>query len=138
MEKTGNFYEALKLKAISKEALRKIRSIPKSDKCILKINFWSNEHGLSIIKPLLGLLIFSILLYILYLLSIGRIFNSTEFDWTLVGHYFSFLDITHRKDFIIPKSEFNAWTLTIDFFNKIIVGFFIYQFIASFRKYGKK
>jgi hypothetical protein len=127
LEKTGNFYEALKLKAISKEALRKIKSISKSDKCILRINFWSNEHGLSIIRPFWGLLISSIVLYIFYLLSINRIFNSTELDWTLVGHYFSFLDITHKKDFIVPRSEFNVWSLTIDFVNKIIVGFFIYQ-----------
>jgi len=138
LEKTGNYFEALKLKAISKEALRKIKNIPKSDKCILKINYWSNEHGLSITKPFFGLLIFSIILYLFYLLSINRVFNSSEFDWTLVGQYFSFIDLTHRKDFLVPKNEFNAWTLIIDFFNKIIVGFFIYQFIASFRKYGKK
>ncbi|MGQ1948817.1 hypothetical protein ACT3CD_17125 [Geofilum sp. OHC36d9] len=138
LEETGNYFEALKLKAITKEALRKVESVPKSDKLILRLNYWSNKHSLSISRPFYGLLIFSILFYLLYLLSIDRIFISTEFDWTLVGHYFSFIDITHKKDFLIPKNEFNIWSLTIDFLNKIVTGFFIYQFIAAFRKYGKK
>jgi hypothetical protein len=137
LEEAGNYFEGLKLKAISKEALRKIDNVPKADKLILKLNYWSNEHSLSISRPFWGLLISSIVFYILYLLSIGRIFNSLEIDWTLVGQYFSFLDITHRKDFLIPKSEFTIGTLIIDFMNKIVVGFFIYQFIAAFRKYGK-
>ena len=135
---SGNVYEAQKLNAISKESLRKIPNLSKWDKAILWINSKSNNHNLSIRNPFWGLIGFSIIFYIIYLLSIGRIFNSNEIDWTLVGHYFSFLDLTHRIDFLIPKSEFNFWTLSIDIVNKIVVGFFIYQFIAAFRKYGKK
>lgn len=60
-------------------------------------------------------------------------------DWNLFGYYFSFLDITHRTDFLVSKKEgLNGFSLTIDYINKIVLGFFIYQFIASFRKYGKK
>ena len=134
---TGNVYEAQKLNAISKEALRKIPSLSKWDKSILWINSYSNNHNLSIKKPFWGLIGFSVLFYILYLLSIGRIFNSNEIDWTLIGQYFSFIDLTHKNDFLISKSEFTFWTLFLDIFNKIVVGFYIYQFIAAFRKYGK-
>lgn len=138
LERTGNYFEAQKLSAISKDSLRKVSSLPKSDKFILCLNSISNNHGLSIKRPIIGLLTFSIFFYISYLFSIDRIFKSTEFDWSLVGHYFSFLDLTHRKDFLISKSEYSFWTLLLDFSNKIIVGFFIFQFISAFRKYVKK
>lgn len=138
LENTGNYFEAQKLGAISKDSLRKISTLPKSDKFILCLNSISNNHGLSIKRPLLWLLFFSVTFYILYLLSIDRVFKSTDFEWSLVGHYFSFLDLTHKKDFLIPKSEFTFWTLTLDFSNKIIVGFLIFQFISAFRKYVKK
>jgi len=70
--------------------------------------------------------------------SLGRMFNSHGVDWNLIGYYFSFLDITHRVDFLVDKSALNGLSVTIDYFNKILVGFLIYQFIAAFRKYGKK
>jgi len=138
LEGSGNYYEAQKVGAISKESLRKISTLSKWDKFILWTYAKSNNHGLSIKKPLIGLFGFSLLFYVLYLLSIGRIFNSNEIDWTLVGHYFSFMDLTHRQDFLVSKEEYSFWTLIIDFANKLIVGFFLFQFVSAFRKYVKK
>jgi hypothetical protein len=138
LEDSGNYYEAQKIGAISKESLRKISTLSKWDKFILWTYAKSNNHGLSIKKPLIGLFGFSIIFYVLYLLSIGRIFNSNEIDWILVGHYFSFMDLTHRQDFLVSKEEYSFWTLTIDFSNKLIVGFFLFQFVSAFRKYVKK
>jgi len=71
-------------------------------------------------------------------MSLGRIFVNTKIDWNLVGYYFSFLDLTHKKDFLVPKTELNGWSVTMDFLNKVVVGFFIFQFISAFRKYYKK
>lgn len=138
VEERGNYYESQKLQAMAHDALRQIKSISWSDRLILKINNWSNNHGLSVKRPFVGFIISSVLLYILYLCSIGRIFNSGDFDPTLIGYYFSFIDITHRVDFLVGKEEFTGWTLLIDYLGKLIFGFFIYQFIASFRKYGKR
>lgn len=138
LENTGNFYEAQKLRAISNDALKKINSISSWDKFILWINSTSNNHGLSIDRPLYYLFSFSICFYLLYLSSIGRLFNSNTIDLNLIGYYFSFIDLTHRNDFLVGKDEFNGWPLAIDFINKLFVGFFIYQFIAAFRKYGKR
>lgn len=138
LESSGNVYEALKFQSISHEALRNIENLSFWDKLILNINRWSNNHGLSLKRPLCGILFFSCILYILYLLSIGRIFNSNDIDWNLFGYYFSFLDITHRSDFLVNKSELNGFAVAIDYINKIVVGFYIYQFVAVFRKYGKR
>ncbi|MCB9262550.1 MAG: hypothetical protein H6607_09270 [Flavobacteriales bacterium] len=138
LENSGNYYEAQKLGAISKESLRKIAGLSYWDKFILWVSRYSNNHGLSIKGPFVCILIFSIIFYIIYLMSLGRIFISTNFDWNLVGYYFSFLDLTHKKDFLVPKTELNGWSVTMDFLNKVIVGFFIFQFISAFRKYYKK
>lgn len=138
LETSGNFYEAQKLQAVSNEALRKITNLPFWDRLILKTNSLSNNHGLSIKEPFFGTIILSTIFYILYLLSLGRIFNGNKIDYDLIGYYFAFLDITHRSDFLVSKTELNGLSVTIDYLNKILVGFLIYQFIASFRKYGKK
>lgn len=138
LESTGNFYEAQKLQAISNDALKKIKQISCWDRAILWINGKSNNHGLSIKLPLIYFLSFSIIFYILYLLSLGRIFNGNKINYSLIGYYFSFIDLTHRTDFLVDKDEFNIASLSIDFINKLICGFFIYQFVSAFRKYGKK
>lgn len=138
LESTGNYFEAQKLEAISKDSLRKISSLPTYDKLILYLNNVSNNHGLSIERPFIWLLIFSVIFYILYLTSIDRFFVCTEFDWNLVGYYFSFIDITHRTDFLVSKGELNGFSLIIDYLNKVVIGFLIYQFISAFRKYGKR
>ncbi len=137
LEASGNFYEAQKFQAISNEALKKVENLPYWDKIILKVNSLSNNHGLSIKAPFIATIAISIFFYILYLWTLGRMFNCNVIDWNLFGYYFAFLDITHRTDFLVSKSELNGFSLTIDYFNKIIVGFLIYQFIAAFRKYGK-
>ncbi|KAA3436755.1 hypothetical protein [Rufibacter hautae] len=138
LESTGNFYESQKMQAISNEALKQIKHISSWDKLILWINGKSNNHGLSIKLPLMYFFSFSIILYIIYLMSLGRMFNKNDVDLNLVGYYFSFIDITHRVDFLANKEEFNPISLCVDFFNKIISGFFIFQFVSAFRKYGKK
>jgi hypothetical protein len=137
LESSGNFYEAQKFQAISNDLLRKVKNVSVWDKAILRINSLSNNHGLSIWQPLVGFFAFSIVLYVLYLFSLRLIFTSQDIDYTLIGYYFAFIDITHRADFLVEKAEFNSWTLFIDFVGKAIGGFFIYQFIAAFRKYGK-
>ncbi len=123
---------------VSNEALKQVESIPAQDKFILWVNSFSNNHGLSIGRPFIWLIIVSIIFYICYLWTLDKIFICSSIDWNLIGYYFSFLDITHRTDFLVNKNELSGLSLFIDYFNKIITGFFIYQFVASFRKYGKK
>lgn len=136
-EDSGNYYEGQKLQSIAHDALNKIKTIPWTDGIILKINSLSNKHGLSISRPFFWFLGTSIVLYIFYLLSLDKIFTSGKFDPKFIGFYFSFIDLTHRTDFMVDKDQFTAWSLGLDYLGKVIFGFFIYQFIAAFRKYGK-
>jgi len=135
---TGNYYESQKLQAISYDALREVKAIPRSDRFILYINYFSNNHGLTIKRPVLACVLATPIFYVLYLMSLGKMHLSWRIDWNLVGYYFSFIDITHRTDFLVSRNEFTAWSRFIDYINKLTMGFLIYQSIASFRKYGKK
>ncbi|WP_299568479.1 hypothetical protein [uncultured Pedobacter sp.] len=137
-EALGNYYEAQKLQAMAHEELKRIDSISWWDKRILKINSRSNQHGLSIAWPLFWFGVCSITLYLFYLWSMGRLYCGGEYDPQLFGYYFQFIDVTHRLDFLeTDRSKISGLAMAIDFFNKIILGFLIYQFIAAFRKYGK-
>lgn len=139
VETTGNYYEAQKLQAVAHEALRKIPSIPREDRIVLAINRGSNNHGLQVKRAFCWLLACSIAFYLLYLFSLHRLFTSASIDLNLIGYYFSFLDLTHRSDFLVDtKAELNGWALTIDYFNKVVVGFLTFQLISAFRKYVKK
>src|SRR5699024_662863 len=52
LNSSGNFYEAQKFQMIANEALRKIKDISSEDKFILCFNYYSNNHGLSIKRPI--------------------------------------------------------------------------------------
>jgi hypothetical protein len=139
MDATGNNYESLKMQAVSQSALRKIKSISSADRFILRVSKFSNEHGQSISRPFWLFMAVSISGYVLYLSTLGLIFQPTEFNPNLIGYYFSFIDITHRSDFLVDKkSELNGWALATDYFVKLLLGYLIVQFVAAFRKYVRK
>lgn len=137
LEHSDEFHEAKKLRTVSLITLQKIETLPFWDKLILKINNLSNRHGISIARPLGWLLLISIVLYVLYLATLGKIFINTGIDWTLFGYYFSFLDVTHRLDFLVDRKELSGLIIFIDYANKVVVGFLIFQFVAAFRKYTR-
>lgn len=136
LEGTSNEYEAQKLKAVSHTALSKVPSITTGDKVILCINRISNNHGLSIKEPFFWFFGLSIPIYLFYLWSVDLLFG-TNINPDLIGYYFSFVDITHRNDFLLEKAQLNGLSIAIDSLHKFLIGFVIYQFIAAFRKYGK-
>jgi hypothetical protein len=138
LDGTGNGYESLKFQAFSLRALNKVKGLAGQDRFLLGLNNLSNRHGLSIARPFWWFIGLSVAFYVLYLLSLGRIFTRQPFDSTLIGYYFSFLDITHRNDFLVNKTEFTGFSLAIDYFAKLVFGYLIYQFVAAFRKYSKK
>jgi len=115
-------------------------SMERLDLLNFKLNKWSNNHGESWGKALRFLVITSIIVYTAYFVSINchRNFSPTGFG-EFIGNYFLFLDITHKSDFmVVDKSQVNALAKGLDFFGKVVVGYGIYQFIAAFRRHGRK
>lgn len=138
MDATGNNYESLKIQAVSQTALRKISTISCGDKFILGASDVSNAHGQSIGRPFWLFVAVSISGYILYLSTLERVFQPSAFDPNLIGYYFSFIDLTHRSDFLVDKQEISGWSLAIDYSIKVLLGYLIVQFVAAFRKYSRK
>jgi len=138
LEQSDGFYEAQKLRTVSLQALQQVEALSFWDKMILNINNLSNRHGISIARPLGWFVLISIVLYILYLATLGKIFMATDIDWKLFGYYFSFLDVTHSLDFLVDKKELSGLSIVIDYINKVVVGFLLFQFVAAFRKYIRK
>ncbi|MFD2522177.1 hypothetical protein [Emticicia soli] len=105
-----------------------------------KLNQFSNLHGENWGRALAFTLFVPIPFYCLYLWSVGRLFVfSNEIDWNLIGYYFSFLDPTHKIDFLEDaKGDLNGWSRFLDFASRIVVSYGIYQLIVAFRKLGKK
>jgi len=105
---------------------------------IFVLNQISNKHGQSWFRPLLWLLLGCLPLYIVFLLTMGRIFNGNNIDWNLIGYYFNFLNPLHYIDYIPGENTITSWTSLVDIIAKVASAFFIYKFLSSFKKYGKK
>lgn len=133
---TGNIYEAQKMKRIAYKALIKVGDVDKCDKVILKLNEFTNGHGINPFKAFLLFLLFSIIIYIFYLQSLGLLVGKS-INWNLVASYFSFIDITHKSNFLVSKDLLEPLSKILDFANKVVSGYLIYQFISGFRKFGK-
>lgn len=105
--------------------------------------FWlnkiSNNHSESWRVALRFILIISVVMYSLYYISI-HCHEPLGFTKTgrFFGDYFGFLDITHRIDFHVPKEQLSPWSKLFDFFGRILIGYGFFQFIAAFRRHGKK
>lgn len=107
-----------------------------------RLNKWSNNHGESWRRALLFIITVSFTLYSLYFISL---FQSESFSWagtsSFLKHYLSFLDITHKEDFISTennKVEITFLPKLLDFIGRLLTGYGFYQFIAAFRKHGRK
>lgn len=133
---TGNTYEAQKMQSIAYSSLKKVDSVGPGDKFILWLNRNSNLHGIEPFRAFCWALGISIFLYCFYLNSLGLLFGKS-INWNLFANYFSFLDLTHKSNFLVEKSKLSSEAIIIDFTNKIVIGYLIYQFIAGFRKFGK-
>ncbi len=103
------------------------------------LNKVSNNHGESWRKALFFILFASLLLYSAYYASI---FHSNRFSLfgtgQFLGDYFTFLDITHKADFLVGKTQLTPLSKLIDFVSRLITGYGIFQFVTAFRRHARK
>lgn len=133
--KTAEHQERL-LKWRVKES-KKWLSPARWDILTFRLNSYSNLHGESWGRALGFTLGAAAFFYALFLWSIGRLFLPTSLDWELMGQYFQFLDPTHKTDFV-KGATLNFGSYAADYVGRVFVGYGIFQFIAAFRKHGKK
>ncbi len=104
---------------------------------IFRLNRWSSNHGESWIRALGFTIITTGFFYVMFLWSIGRCFNSNGIDWSLVGYYFEFLTPTFKPDFITGERP-SSGSIGLYYAGKAVFAYGLYQFIAAFRKHGRK
>lgn len=86
---------------------------------------------------LVWILMFGLVFYLFYidnLLTQGVLSKSLDYH---LKYYFQFLLPTHKVRFV-QDVKLTAFSVTIDFAWRILSGYFIYQMIAAFRRFGRK
>ncbi len=130
--------EANQTKSLN-DKIKNLFSTNRFDWISFQLNHYSNLHGENWGRALAFTLFLPAFLYILYLIIVGRIFLfHNPINLNLIGYYFSFLDPTHKTDFLEDSKDLNGWARFIDFLSRIVVSYGIYQLIVAFRKHGKK
>lgn len=104
---------------------------------IFRLNRWSNNHGESWLRALAFTGISTGILYLLFLWSIGRCFNTNGLDLSLVGYYFEFLTPSFKPDFITGERP-SSCSIGLYYAGKAVFAYGLYQFISAFRKHGRK
>ncbi len=101
------------------------------DKFILATSKWSNKFGQNWLLPIFWLLLvgFSFFFLVVYCSSIGL-----KAHW---GSYFTFLNPTHKVNFI-PNHTLSNASMTIDFISRVILAYFYFQTVVAFRKFVKR
>lgn len=93
---------------------------------------WSNNYRQNWVLPLIWILVFGAIFYAFNLCALDlELLNSNCWkDFPI------FLNPTHKFDLIKGGSKYGFLANLIDVISRIFNGFFIYQFIQAFRKYG--
>lgn len=141
MENQGDRIQALSFKQYEMFFYRKeLKGQNKriGDKMILFAS-WSNDYGQNWIKPIIILLVFTLIVSISLLL----IFNCQVHDigYTLCiykKNYFILLDPTHSLQTMFGENNYiSGWIYAIDILYKIIYAYLVFQTVSAFRKYIK-
>ena len=104
-----------------------------------RLNKLTNNHGESWRKALRFILLSSFAMCCLYYLSLHyRETPSLQATDRFVRNYFLFLDPTHKIEFLAGKKPLWWVPVFIDFLGRILMGYGIFQFIAAFRRHGRK
>lgn len=100
-------------------------------KLLLTVSKWTNNHGLSWSYALIWLFTVGFLFYLIYNITLQ------DFSGFGLGNYFQFLNPVHNLYFQVSDGEISQYAITVDMVSRVLSAFFIYQFIASFRRFGK-
>lgn len=141
-------YQSLKTENLQKEnpAFKERTWTQWFDYVTLKIHKNSNNFGTSWRTSLWWVLLGSLPLYLAYAWTIGYVptwpwrENAMFYGWEISSFFIEFLFPIHKADFIPEAVDLkpNSFSRILESLGRLLNGYIIYQFIAAFRKYGKK
>ncbi len=154
---SGNQIEALEIHSKMYSSLLKDKTLSKEDRAILCLNKITNLHGVSIVRPFLLLIGLAFLTFFLYRTSLNEapykfgfkdftswgkgIWGNIVFVFEDFRAFWLLINPTHKLSTLEnfePESSLNSASLFFSYFSRIVMAWIIYQFIVSFRKFGRK
>jgi len=136
---TGNQYFAKEMNVFYDELNWKNNFWEKAN---LWLNRFSSNHGQSWGKALGSTLIVGTILYSAYCYSLGYHLSSGAGSFKVfihcLSHFLEFLNPLHKFDFLKGLIAISDISYLIDSLSRLVLAYFIYQFIQAFRKHGKK
>ena len=110
------------------------------DKLILLLSKVSSSYGQNWLQALGSTAAFGLITYTIYCWSLGfRIGSDWDLFWKLSSYFLEYLNPLHKADFITDDlaTKRTGWSIAWDNLSRVINGFFVYQMIQAFRKFGK-
>lgn len=154
---SGNQIHALEIHSKMYLSLQKDKLLSTQDKVILCLNKISNNHGVSITRPFILLCIMAMIIFFFYRTSLNEapyilgykdmaswgegILANWKFVFKDFKSFWLLVNPTHKLstlEGLEPESKLNSWSLFFSYFSRILMAWIIYQFVVSFRKFGRK
>lgn len=145
----AGMYQAEELNAFH-QSLKFIKG-HRAEKFNLWLNKYTNYFGQDYVRAFCVTIISSLFFYTLYCLSLGFSFDihskkSLDNFWNIAANFLEFINPIHKADYIasilldVKEDQLKPYKLArlIDILSRMLNGYFIYQFIQAFRKYGKR
>jgi len=114
----------------------------------LWLSKWSNNFGTSYTLAIKRIIIFSPILFILYVVNASdNIVWTTDARnwgsgigavWEYSGDFWGFLNPARKYGYLCPDGGCTSgWAKFIDWFSRAFIAYLLYQAVQAFRKYGK-
>jgi hypothetical protein len=147
LNKSNDKIQELKLLPVEYEAYYNSLSWGNSyresiDKFILCLNSITNGHGTNVGRSFLVTISVSAIMYSVYCLFLGfTLGNNFTIFLKNASCFLEFLNPLHKPEYLVESllgyNKVKPSAIAWEGFSKIINTFLIYQFIQSFRKFGK-
>ncbi|MHA4896231.1 hypothetical protein ACXZ1K_15875 [Pedobacter sp. PWIIR3] len=142
-------FQGLEMKIFNKELQQyELDRKTLGNKLMMYLN-QSNDYGNNWVKPVIILLLLNILFFITITLaqsgqfcmcpasSFEELKKNIEVLWLNNGAYWSLLNPVRRLSDVYLARSFSGLTIFLDYLDRIVISYFIFQTISAFRKFNK-
>jgi len=151
--KQGNFIDEIAMRKYEKSSFSQLLKKrkedkdwlldTKSDRFILWLNRWSNNHQSDFRNGIVFTLIVATLFMLLTFVTTDQFWSrlcfDCKFDWSVLGYslkqFINFLNPVHDNNFIVELNPLFGIPYIFDFLGRIAVGYGVFQTVQAFRKF---
>ncbi len=138
---SNNRPEELKFYSLEMDAYKQHIATEKGnwgDKFILWANGFSNKHGLSWVRAFNLIFLTTFIFYTVIKAKLGYTHFNSSYIVSDIVNGFEFVSPIHKFSDVFGANHTNDYAKLLDVLYRLIIAYLLYQFLAAFRKYGKK